>query len=71
MKDVETIIASGKTARINANAKNSELIRGIQKRYCAKFAPLKVSVEAIADMAMEIGLPLVAKKLNVVEANED
>lgn len=52
-----------KIARINANAKNSEAMRKLQKEYNRKKAPMKVAIEHIADMAIEIGLPYVKERL--------
>jgi hypothetical protein len=52
-------------ARINANEPNSEAMRKLKEEYAKKNKPLWVSIEAIADMAIEAGLPHVRKKLGV------
>jgi hypothetical protein len=54
-----------KKIRFNASLLNSERLRKIQAEYQKKFAPSKISLASLADLAIEYGVDNAKKKLNL------
>lgn len=54
-----------KEIRFNANVNNSKRLREIQVDYQKKFKPARISLDALANLAIEIGADKVRMKLNL------
>lgn len=52
-------------AQLNCSEINSEKLRKIQTEYKKRFAPAKVSLESLANLAIELGADKVRMKLNL------
>lgn len=50
---------------MNASKPNSDKIRQIQKDYERRFAPAKIALDAIGNLAIELGVDKVRMKLNL------
>ena len=59
------LIQEMKKIRFNANFINSERLRKIQAEYEKKFAPLKCSLDTLANLSLEYGADKVRDKLNL------
>lgn len=51
--------------RFNADDLNSARLRRIKAEYAKKFAPAKISLQALANLAIELGADKVRMKLNI------
>lgn len=54
-----------KPARVNTSPTNGEKLRKVQAEYNKKFRPATISIEALNDLSIELGIGLVRKKLNL------
>jgi (p)ppGpp synthase/HD superfamily hydrolase len=67
MKLVDMKQVQFKCIRLNTNLENAAKLHKVQDEFKKKHHPARISLEALANMAIELGIDSISKKLNLTE----